>query len=58
MTALVEPPIAPLARIAFRKFSRLRIFEMRRSSLTMSTIRRPESCAITRRRLSTAGMVA
>ncbi len=37
---------------------RFRIFEMRRSSLTISTMRRPVSCAITRRRLSTAGIAA
>ena len=33
MTALVDPPIAPLTRIAFSKASRVRIFEMRTSSL-------------------------
>ncbi len=58
ITALVEPPSAPLARTAFRKFSRRRILEMRRSSLTMATMRRPVSWAITLRRLSAAGIAA
>ena len=58
ITALVEPPSAPFARTAFKKFSRVSTFEMRRSSLTISTIRRPVSCEITRRRLSTAGIAA
>ena len=33
MTALVEPPIAPLTRMAFSKASRVRICDTRRSSL-------------------------
>ena len=57
-TALVEPPIAPLVRIAFSKARLVITSEGFRSSFTISTIRRPESWAITRRRESTAGIAA
>ena len=39
----VEPPIAARVRIAFSKACRVRIFDMRMSSRTISTIRRPVS---------------
>ena len=58
ITALVDPPIAPLVRIAFSKAGFVRMSEGFRSSLTICTMRRPDSCAITRRRLSTAGIAA
>ena len=58
ITALVEPPIAALTRIAFSNASRVRIFDSFRSSRTMSTMRMPDRCASTRRRASTAGMAA
>ena len=57
-TALVEPPMAPLVRTAFSNASRVRIFDMVRSSSTISTIRRPAMCASTLRRESAAGMAA
>ena len=57
-TALVEPPIAPLTMIAFSNAFRVRIFDMRRSSRTMSTMRRPENRQSTLRRESTAGIAA
>ena len=41
--ALVEPPIAELTTIAFRNASRVRIFDGRRSSHTISTMRLPVS---------------
>jgi hypothetical protein len=44
-TALVEPPIAPLAMIAFSKFFLVRIFESLRSSFTISTRGGPTACA-------------
>ena len=55
---MVEPPIAALVRIAFSKAGFVMMSEGFRSSFTMSTIRRPVRCAITRRRLSTAGIAA
>ncbi len=58
MTALVEPPIAALTRIAFSNASRVRICEGRSSSSTMSTMRRPAACAVSIRRESTAGQAA
>ena len=45
MTALVEPPTAPLTRIAFSNASRVRICEIRTSCCTSSTMRRPARCA-------------
>ncbi len=57
-TALVEPPIAPLVMIAFSNAFFVRIFDILRSSWTMSTIRRPAIRASTRRRESTAGIAA
>ena len=57
-TALVEPPMAPLVRMAFSNASGVRIFDMVRSSSTISTIRRPAICASTLRRESAAGMAA
>ena len=57
-TALVEPPIAPLTMIAFSNASRVRIFDIRRSSRTISTMRRPAIRASSRRRESTAGIAA
>ncbi len=47
ITALVEPPIAALVRMAFSKASRVRILDSFRSSQTMSTMRMPERCAST-----------
>jgi hypothetical protein len=44
-TAFVEPPIAISARIAFSNASFVRIFEGRKSSQTMSTMRRPLASA-------------
>ena len=58
ITALVDPPIAALVRIAFSNASFVRMSEGLRSSLTICTMRRPEVCAITRRRESTAGIAA
>ncbi len=58
MTALVEPPMAALVRIAFSKASRVRILEIVRSSWTISTMRRPAMRASTLRRASTAGIAA
>ena len=57
-TALVDPPIAPLTMIAFSKDWRVRIFDIRRSSRTISTMRRPAIRASTLRRESTAGIAA
>ena len=57
-TALVEPPIAPLTMIAFSQASLVTIFDIRRSSRTISTMRRPVSRASTLRRESTAGIAA
>ena len=50
--------MAPLVRMAFSKASLVRMSEGFRSSLTICTMRRPVSCAITRRRESTAGIAA
>ena len=58
ITALVEPPIAPLTRIAFSKAAFVMMSDGFRSSFTICTIRRPVSCEITRRRESTAGIAA
>ena len=58
ITALVDPPIAALVRIAFSNASRVRMSDGFRSSFTICTIRRPDICAITRRRESTAGIAA
>ena len=58
MTALVDPPTAPLTRMAFSKASFFRTLEIHRSSRTISTIRRPDMCAKTPRRESTAGIAA
>ena len=58
ITALVEPPIAALVRIAFSNASRVRMRDMRRSCSTISTMRRPVSCASRLRRVSAAGMAA
>ena len=41
MGALVEPPIAELTLIAFKKASRVRMSDGFRSSRTISTMRRP-----------------
>ena len=57
-TALVEPPMAPFTRIAFSNAWRVRICEMRMSSCTSATARRPASCASALRRESTAGIAA
>ena len=57
-TALVEPPTAALAKIAFSKLSRVTTLEKRRSSSTISTIRFPVKCAKAMRRASTAGNAA
>ena len=57
-TALVEPPRAPLARIAFSKAARVRMREIRRSSRTIATARLPVRWATWRRRASTAGIAA
>jgi len=58
ITALVEPPIAALTRIAFSNASRVRIFDSFRSCWTISTMRAPDRCASTWRRASTAGIAA
>ena len=58
ITALVEPPMAPLTRMAFSKARRVRIWDMRMSWRTSSTMRRPAIWASTPRRESTAGMAA
>ena len=58
ITALVDPPMAALVRMAFSKARFVMTSEGFRSSLTICTMRRPVSCAITLRRLSTAGMAA
>ena len=47
ITALVEPPIAALARIAFSNASRVRIFDSIRPSRAISTMRMPDMCAST-----------
>ena len=47
ITALVEPPMAAFTRIAFSKFSRVRILDRRRSSFTISTMRMPDMWAST-----------
>ena len=58
ITALVEPPMAALTRIAFSNASRVMIDDGRTSSRTMSTMRRPARWAVSYRRESTAGQVA
>ena len=58
ITALVEPPIAAQARIAFSNASLVRIFERVSFSFTISTMRRPAARATTLRRASTAGIAA
>src|SRR5215469_15446602 len=58
ITAFEEPPIAALLKIAFSMAFRVRILEMRRSSSTIFTIRRPLNWARVLRRASTAGMAA
>ena len=58
ITAFVEPPMAAFVRIAFMKALRVRMWLGRRSSFTICTMRRPVRCAMTRRRLSTAGIAA
>ena len=45
ITALVEPPMAALTLMAFSNAARVRIFDSVRSSCTISTMRRPVSCA-------------
>ena len=50
ITALVDPPMAALVRMAFSNASFTSTSDGFRSSLTICTIRRPDSCAITRRR--------
>ena len=57
-TALVDPPMAMSARIAFSKASRVRILSGVRSSCTISTARRPLASASWYRLESTAGMAA
>ena len=57
ITALVEPPIAALARIAFSNAcARQDLATCVRSSWTISTMRRPAMRASTLRRASTAGI--
>src|SRR4029078_11174884 len=56
--ALVDPPIAELTTMTFSNASRVMIFDGRRSSHTMSTIRLPDSYALTARSLCGAGMAA
>ena len=58
ITALVEPPMAPLVRMAFSKASLVSTFEIVRSSSTISTMRRPAMWARALRRESAAGMAA
>ena len=50
--------MAPFTRIAFSKACLVMMSEGFRSSLTICTIRRPDICAMTRRRESTAGIAA
>src|SRR3974390_365782 len=56
--ALVEPPMAELAMIAFSNALRVRISEGLRSSWTISTARTPVSYAICPRSLYGAGIAA
>ena len=58
ITALVEPPIAALVRMAFSKALRVTICDILMSCLTISTMRRPVSWARRLRRVSAAGMAA
>ncbi len=58
ITKLDEPPTAELAIMAFSNASRVSILSIVRFSLTISTILRPLSCAITFLRLSAAGIAA
>jgi len=55
-TALVDPPSAALRRTALAKAGLVRTRDMRRSSRTICTARRPASKASAWRRASTAGM--
>jgi hypothetical protein len=50
--------MAAFTRMAFSNAARVRIFESRRSSFTISTMRRPAMRAMTLRRASTAGNAA
>ena len=56
--ALLDPPIALTTRIAFRKLSRVRILDGRKSSYAISTMRRPVSYAICPRSRYGAGIAA
>ena len=47
MTALVEPPMAALTRIAFSKASRVSTLDSFSSSHTISTMRMPDRWAST-----------
>ncbi len=58
MTAFVEPPIACSVAIALWKASGVRIWDSRRSSCTICTMRRPVMWASARRRESAAGIAA
>src|SRR4029450_11579524 len=58
MGAFVEPPIAELTTITFSNASRVMIFDGRRSSHTMSTMRLPDSYACAARSLCGAGIAA
>src|SRR2546422_1428676 len=58
MIALVEPPMAMSTIMAFGKASGVRMRDGRKSSLTISTIRRPLASAVESRRESGAGMLA
>ena len=51
-------PIVRKAMIAFSKAFLVRIFDIRKSSCTIATMRRPAIRASTRRRESTAGIAA
>ena len=56
--ALVDPPIAELTRIAFRKAARVRMSDGLRSARTISTMRRPVSHAACWRSRCGAGIAA
>ena len=58
MTAFVEPPSAFSVAIALWKASGVRIWDSRRSSCTICTMRRPVMWASARRRESAAGIAA
>ena len=57
-TAFVEPPTAISTRTAFSNAARVRIFDGRRSSWTISTMRRPAASASRSRPASGAGTAA